>query len=549
MTSVSVAAYGSRSTDGRDTVLRVAAALEDVRRTGARKLVFPPGRYEFRPDLAAERYIFVSNNEPSLKRIAFDLQGIHDLEIDGQGSEFIFNGFITPFVLEKTRNITLRNFSVDWARPFHSEGTIEAVHGDGVDLSFSSKYPYRVEHGILLFTDEQGVKYPYVMMLEFDIHKRETAFQVPDYWTGTTLQAQELKPGLVRILRPGITGTVGNTFVFGPNNRQCSAIVVADAVNTVIQDVTLHHCGGMGVIAQRSHDVTIERMRVTPTPESGRIVSLSADATHFVNCTGSILLSECLFENQKDDATNIHGIYTRVSTVLSNHEVEVQLVHQDQFGFDYLKPGMHVELAHGPSLITYGEAVVKSVTRLNKEYTRFTVESPLPSGLMAGDVVASVNGYPDVLIRKCIIRNNRARGILLGSRGKIVVEDNLFHTPGAAILLEGDGCYWFEQAGVRDLTIRRNRFENCNYGIWGNACIQVAPGIAESGRDKSRYNRNILIEDNTFRAFDPRLVSAYCVDGLTVRNNRIERTTDYPAPPGDNQPFNITHSDHVTVDR
>lgn len=129
----------------------------------------------------------------------------------------------------------------------------------------------------------------------------------------------------------------------------------------------------------------------------------------------------------------------------------------------------------------------------------------------------------------------------------MVIEDNLFHTPGAAILFEGDARFWYEQAGVRDVVIRKNRFINCNYGVWGNACIQVGSGIEKNCRATSRYNRGIVIEDNLFRGFDQRLLNLYCVDGLTFRNNKIEKTTDYVAKDPAAQPFIVTDSERVNI--
>lgn len=132
----------------------------------------------------------------------------------------------------------------------------------------------------------------------------------------------------------------------------------------------------------------------------------------------------------------------------------------------------------------------------------------------------------------------------------MVVEGNTFHTPGAAILFEGDSRFWFEQAGVRDVVIRGNTFDNCNFGVWGTGCIQVGSGIADEFRRTSRYNRNIRIENNLFRHFSNLpLLSMYSVDGLTFTNNRLERTTAYPAPDGvEGKLFMITDSDHVKVD-
>jgi hypothetical protein len=318
-----------------------------------------------------------------------------------------------------------------------------------------------------------------------------------------------------------------------------------------LEGVDIFHCGGMGVIAQRSRDIELRRVRVTPTPGSGRVVSITADATHFANCTGRIVMENCLFENQKDDATNVHGIYAQVVALTAPDQIEVKLVHPQQFGFDFIIPGGKLELVHGSSMETYGQAVVKSVRRLNKECTTVVLDGPVPKEMVPGDAVASLDSNTaEVLIKGCTIRGNRARGILLGSRGKIVVEDNQFHVPGAAILFEGDARFWFEQAGVRDVVIRNNTFDNCNFGIWGDACIEVRSGISEEFRKTSRYNRNIRIENNLFKVFgNQTLLSLYSVDGLTFKGNRLERTTVYPARPGPQVPmFNVVNSDNIQTE-
>jgi hypothetical protein len=545
---------GARSGDGSDTSPVVARALEQCKVAGAKKILFPRGVYEFWPDRAAEEYLFASNNDPGLKRIAFPIRDLENIEIDGQGSTFIFHGGISAFVVERSRGVTLKNFSIDWKRPFHNEARILAVTESGIDLEISGQFPYKVQKGLLYFLDENGGSCgkrnrdacPVGDLLEFDSQKRETAYMVRDYYSAPYVPASVIAPGRVRIVQPGLKVTAGNTLVFGMTNRDYPAMTLTDSSSIKVESVIIHHAGGMGILAQRCRDMELDHVKVTPSP--GRMISVPADATHFVNCAGRIVMSHCLFENQLDDATNIHGIYAQVTRLLSPAEIEVKLVHPQQRGVGFVAAGDPVEFVHADSLISFAHARAKSVVRVNGEYTRIAMEGPPAQELRPGDAVASTAGYPDVVIRNSTIRNNRARGLLLGSRGKILIEDNTFHTPGAAILMEGDARYWFEQAGVRDLTIRRNSFDNCNYGVWGKAVIEVAAGIEPALRDQSRYNRNIVIEENVFRVFDQtRLVLAYSVDGLIVRNNRIERTSAYPARKEDYPPFDITNSDRVNI--
>ena len=545
---VDVSKFGARSNDGSDATLSVIEALDYCKKSKAKKLVFPKGRYNFSPELSFEKFYSISNNDGSLKRIAFPIIGFNNFEIDGQGSEFIFSGFICPFIIDKSSNILIRNLSIDYKRTFHSEGKVVNVRENEIDLSFSSQYPYTIENERIIFRDENKTQYPFGSLLEFDPQKRETAFLARDYYTGPNVRVEEIEKGTVRVFLKGIKATPGNVMVFGAGHRLCPAFTLTDSKSFKLNLVNIYHCGGMGVIAQRSKDILIEKVHVTPSPNSDRVVSITADATHFSNCSGTISIIDCLFENQKDDATNIHGIYVRADRQLSPNVVLVKLVHPQQFGIDYIIEGQKLELVNKQSLITYKKLTVKSVKRLNMEYSMVGFTESIPAEFKSGDVLAAMD-YPNVTIKNCTIRGNRARGILLGSRGEILIEGNTFHVPGAAILLEGDGRFWFEQAGVRNLRIQNNMFNNCNYGVWGNAVIQVGSGIDKSFRENSRYNRNIVIENNDFLVFDPRILNVYSVDNLVFRNNKLFKSTDYPAQNIDIEPFVIANSSNVKIEK
>jgi nitrous oxidase accessory protein NosD len=226
----------------------------------------------------------------------------------------------------------------------------------------------------------------------------------------------------------------------------------------------------------------------------------------------------------------------------------VQLVHPQQRGLRIARPGARMELVEGGSLITYGEAEVKRVEILNDEFIRLMFTRPLPNEVKPNDAVGLLRDYPAVHIHHCRMQGNRARGFLINSRGRTVVEDNYFHVPGSAILFEGDAHFWYEQGGVRDCVIRNNVFDNCNYGVWGKAVIEVKAGIEEQHRPGSRYNRNVVIEGNKFRVFDDGpIVFAYSIDGLTIRNNRIEKTDAYPPRELRSKRFDISHCDRVAI--
>lgn len=546
----SILEFGSHASMEQDATPPVRAALEAVRADGpGRTLSFPAGTYHFWPDRAEERYVFPSNNDPGLKRIAFSLLGLNDLEIDGGGAVFVFHGRIVPFVLQNCRSVRLRNFSLDWDRTFHNEAEIlDAAPGAGgltrMDLRIPEQFPYQVQHGRLRFTyegTEPSEAASIGNLLEFDPVRRETAFRVNDnYGVAGSYRAEALEEGIVRLTGAFSTlPTPGNAVSIGGNERECPGIVISSSADVTVSDVTIHHCGGMGVIAQCSENVRLERVRVTPSERDGRLrmISTTADATHFVSCRGLIELIDCLFENQLDDAANIHGIYGRIARMPSPIEIEVEWVHPQQRGLDVFSSGDTLEIVRMETLLTIHQAELSGVERLNSRFCRAILTAPLPPQVKSGDAVVSMSGVADVIIRGCTTRGNRARAFLISSPGRVLLENNHIHSPGAAISIAGDASHWFESGGVRDVTIRGNHFDNCGYGVWGGACIDVCPEIAPEHRAGNDYHRGIRIEGNTFDAFDPRLVRARCVDGLTFRDNTIRPSVAYPVQPG--EPFDI----------
>ena len=425
------------------------------------------------------------------------------------------------------------------------------TRANGVDLLIDDAFPYRLDYGRLVFAGEGSDVHGIGNILEWDPRRRETAPQVHDnYGIGRRYVAEAIGPQRVRLTaafsRP--RPSLGNKLVLVDEGRHCPAITITGSREITLTDITIHHAGAMGVIAQRSDTIRLDRVRVTPPPDGTRLISTQNDATHFVNCKGHIELTDCLFENQMDDATNVHGIYAQISAKIRADALELRLMHRQQQGVEFVAPGDLVEFVRADTLLSYHEAAVRAVQRVNREFLRVTFDGTLPEELVVGDAVANLTWTPSLTIRGCASRANRARGFLLSTPGAIVIEDNKFHVPGAAILIAGDAGEWFEAGAVRDVAIRDNLFEDCNFGVWGQAAIQVTPEIAPALREDSRYHRNIRIERNRFVASDRRLLAAHCVDGLIFRDNTLEPSDAYPSPHGEVSAVHVAACSEVRID-
>lgn len=532
---------GADATPGANRLMALAAA-EAGRPV---RVVFSKGRYDFYPDRALQHYCTISNNTNGLKSIVFPAFGIRHLEINGSGSLFVFHGIVNPFVMEDCQDVCLRNFSVDWDRPFYTQALIQASNNEFIDLEFDPSFPYEVVNQRLHVFGEGWSSNYLKSSIEFDPVVGGPAYMARDYYEMSNhVRAVALKGSGVR-LYGGYDGhripkAVGNRPSFGtprPGNylvmknefsRNAPGIVIKACRDVTVEDVVLFHSCGMGLIAEKSRDILVHRVHSRIPPGSGRMVSVNADSVHFVNCAGRIVVEGCHFEDQLDDALNIHGNYGFVTGRTDAHTLEIGLLHFEQTGFDLCGEGDLLEFHHRDSLRILDEARVVGVDQIDESHCRVRLDSAV--GDRIGDtpcVVENVSWCADLTVKDCRAVRNRGRGCLLKSRGRIRISGNTFSTGGSAIVMEGKTSGFCESGPVRDVLIEDNDFVDCKRGPWGRAVIDVRPMLTVDPQ-APYFHRNVTIRGNRFRTFDPGILFACCLDGLEIADNHIERTDTFP---------------------
>lgn len=520
-----------KSDDMTPVVLRILESCPD-----GTVVKFPRGEYHFHPARAFEKHYYISNNRHGLKRIAFPVIGKNNFTIDGDGSRFVFHGEILPFVIEKSREITLKNFSIDWERPFYSQGTVVAADECGVEVEVDRKiYPYHFADGKIFFDGEgwscgfnEGV-------FEMDPRTGGAAYLSGDNLGSLTRPEFHVVPAGKNRIRfnnsfPHLP-RVGNILLLRHYPRLCPGIHLKQSRDVQLEQVELNHCGGMGLIAQFSENIGIDRCVVRPTSGTDRLFSVTVDACHFVNCRGLVRIRDSYFSNQMDDPANVHGINTRIREVLDDCSVITERVHPEQHGVEVAFQGDVLGVSHNDDLLTYCTLTAKKIKDIDPRFCEITFTTPLPDELRPGDVLDNQSWTADVHISGCTSRNNRARGYLLSTPGKIVLENNNISSAGAGVKISGDANYWFESGAVRDVLIHGNVFGDCCYGPapWGRAVIDIDPEIADPWSSRGCYHRNIRIENNLFRTFDRGVLYARSVDSISFTGNIIEDTETYPA--------------------
>jgi hypothetical protein len=525
---------------------------------GKVKIEFEKGTYHFYPDQAVEKYMAVSNNDNGNKKLAFPLFDYAKVEIEGNGSDFIFHGGIIPFGLSGLESAHLKNFNVWWDQPFTFEG--EVIANDSTQRTFTLKV-HKENHYEIVDHELFFKGYDWKLKLGENIVYNK-ALKRPYYYTAKyehnwhdyPLKAKELSPGVVQF--SNFSGAeippVGSVWVDkGPHgqNRRYPGFSIQDSKNVVLEHINVYASGAMALIAEKSEDITLNNFNVKLPEGSSRMIGASADATHFVNCKGLITLESCEFENMLDDATNVHGTYMVINEILSDKKIRCSFMHYQQNGFDFGSKGDEVRFVSRTDLLPIQNNVISEVHKISEETYEVTLMNELAPEVSVFSAVENTTYMAALKMVNCTVKQNRARSILISTPKKVEVLDNYFSSMMAGIRICGDANYWFESGPVEDVIIRGNTFEDLAIGGHNpQAILQIDPIIGKKYRNNGYFHRNILFEENTIKAFDPLIIYALSVDGLTIRNNTIIKTNAYHEIFSELSQFDIQNCKSVIIE-
>lgn len=535
----------------------IDAILDSVEGKTNVHIIFDKGTYHFYPEKAHSNFLHISNNDSGIKKVAFHINGYSSIEIDGGNSSFIFHGQMVPLHISQSRNVSLHHFTIDWDTPFVFEGLVVNNNpaAKSFDLKISNLVKYTISNNLLQFcgydwSSNLGEN------IVYNVESKRPYFYTSKYehdWRKRNLTAKDLGNRTVRL--SGTTAEVppiGSLYVDkGPHglNRLSPAIFLDQSQNVSVSSINIYHSGAMALIAQKTNKITLYKFNVILAPGNGQMISASADATHFVNCRGEILIDSCRFENMLDDATNVHGTYQVVDSIIDYSRVALSPGHFQQNGFSLFSVGDSIGLVDRLSLKTVAVSTVKKYKVVNDTYFLLETNSPLICENIAHRyVVENLSWKASLTMRNCIVKQNRARAVLVSTTKSVLIENNYFSSMMAGIRICGDANYWFESGEVNQVIIRRNKFEDI--GIGGHspqAVLQIDPILRKDYRKGIYFHRNIVFEKNVIKTFDPLIVYALSVDGLSIKNNEIVCTQKYKPIFSDLSQFDIHHCNHVLI--
>lgn len=546
-TVYNLADYGIRPDTKENISPLIAKAIQDIRQEVSEgqeiTILLPAGRYDFYPDQATSRTYFVSNHDqPNPKAVGVALEDMEGITFDGQDAELVFHGRMLPVSLLRSKNCTLKNFSIDFEQPHITQASVVAndTKAGQITLELAPWVQYVIV-GDTLYVKGEGWRHCPSSCIAFEPETRRLVYNSSD----VRMVLSKVKDlGGRKVLAEGWKNPLlvpGTVLAMRTWQRPAPGVFLSHNTNTVLKNIQVHYAEGMGLLAQVCDNIRLDSFSVClKGKEDPRYFTTQADATHFSNCKGLILSENGLYENMMDDAINVHGVYLKVQQRIDEKTLLASFEHAQSYGFDWGFAGDTVQFIRSKTMElldgTYQIASIRpedqdSVCGAKVFRIAFTQALPAEVTPEQSIGVENLTWTPEVVFAHNTIRHNRARGSLFSTPKKTVVENNLFdYTSGTAILLCGDCNGWYETGACRDIVIRHNTFINAltNMFQFTNAVISIYPEIPDLEHQEKYFHSGIVIEDNEFETFDAPILYAKSVDGLVFRHNTIHQNEAYP---------------------
>ena len=513
---ISVSDFGAIPNDTINDRNSIQQALDFCKIHHIKKLLIPAGKYMIREDKAVQLMNEIMDGKmgKNPESIIFtpyypyskglDFSGINQLEVEASGALFLVQGWMEPISLEHCNYITIRGLTIDHETVPHSEGEIINETEDYFDVSFSADFPVKNDMVMprIMFWDLSKNR----LLSEPIYHPKKN-----ELIASQTIRIWAKHPLMIK----GKIALINHTFHFRP------AILIHEASNTVLQQVTIYSQPGMGIVGHRSNNILMNGLRIVPRP--GLYQSTNTDATHFTSCTGTIRFDGCTFEGQGDDATNVHGYYQVITKQLSTRAYSIAI--EKKWGthamvLDFPDKGNKMELVLKKTLAvisTYTVTKVDTFPHLWK--TDIQLDRPLPKNIDDYFLI-DITRLPRLEFVNSYVGSNLARAVLVKTRNVLIENCTMKESTGTAIHIGAEGD-WREGAGSANVIVRNNRILRCGRGAGTNdgAC-GIAINVKAPDDTVAGIHKNILIEGNIIEGENAAFgISVSGAQKVVIRNN------------------------------
>lgn len=517
---------------GREIGAELNRLLASLKSDEKKELVLEKGVYYIDADKCPTRIFHVTNTtnekeyddpgQRGVRRVAVLLENVRDLIFDGNGSTFIVDGVCDNIDLIGCENVTIKGLEIKPLRPNAHKIAVERRLLTKLTLLTDPDDTVAQENGDVFFV---GKDYKFPLTYKYDQRYFNCADpDRPTYFTRAPhplYGARKIRYADGKITASGFFAgkrfKPGTEYFLFDNSRKNVGVFAQSCKNLTITDFTQRFSYSLSVVCQDCENLTFERLNMSPeNVKKFGICSLS-DFIHLCCCRGQVIVRDSYFSSSGDDVLNVHGVHFKITSI-KGKEITVRFCHSDAYGYNVFHPGDKLAVIEKCSLLELGQNSVESAEMLDPHTIKLTLGSEMSTSYL-GQFIENVSACPDVLFEKNRFERISTRGILLTTRGKVVVRDNDFiFTKMWSVEIADDAMDWYESGMVCDVTIENNRFIECT-----QENIHVFP---HNLLHKGYVHNNITIKNNEFH-----LKKRYCYIFRSAGNIRLIGNK-YVAPKG-----------------
>lgn len=509
---INAATYGVNGTDKMDDSVALNECITAAKSYKAEnpghavRIVLPEGDLDF-----------IQGKNPANINYAIDLTGCKDLILEGKNTNLYMYGDMSALYIGNSENILIKGVNVDWGRVPFSVGEVVKRADNLTSVTVKVNQGYKV--------DEETVVQGYLEFDQFSYLPRENG---NDVYPANIKGYEYLGDNTMRIdfINPVRKMPVGTLAVLRHKLYENDAIYAENSKKVYFESVNIYSAPGMGLRAHTCDDLYLNRFNTCLKPGTDRLMSVTADGVHTIDCKGDLKVTNCLFENRGDDALNTHGMYLKIGKKMS----ATQVYAFNPRGYHFApEAGDSVEITDPTDLSAVQTLKVKSVAKAeNDDGFYITFESELSSEVIAsmtlgeGYVMCNPSRSTKLYFANNIVRNSRCRGILIQTREATVVNNTFANMSDCAILMTSDTGDWYESLPSANVVIRNNKIIGNNRSWTGSAGEITAICFgAENASGATGLQNNIEISNNFIANGRKAGLFLNSVGNVKINNNLI----------------------------
>lgn len=494
---------------------------------GEKTIIFENGTYYIDSEKCIKQMLYITNTTgdeeyekyetPHLNTIAFYLEDVSDLTIDGNNSVFIIDGKATNIALINSQNIVIKNLEIRHAHPDMHELKVVKKSLFSVDFEIDKDSFYEIQKGKMYFygkdyrvAADKDAKFSWWIGLI----RNETPDKVKrvKHPLATKLKIKDLGNGKIRVFYLNTSRfKIDDCYYIYDVRRQFAGVFIDKSKNVTLQNIKQSFNYSLALVVQDSENLTAEDVDFSPQVNGTRKLCSVADFIQLCMCRGKIIVKNSYFDGAGDDCLNVHGIHFKI-TEKNDNKIKVRFMHPQTHGFNPLRVNDEIAFINPETMLETGRAVIKDSTLLNEHEIQLTLDNI--DKAIVGDVIEDISACPDLDFINNTATRIITRGLLITTRGKVNVENNRFiSTTMSGILLSDDANNWYESGMCCDVTIKNNIFDYC-----GETPILIKP---ENKKHGGAVHKNIKIIGNTFNKYDGEAINIKSTDNVYIKDNRF----------------------------